>query len=197
MGVAALDLPVYAGATYQGSGGRYVSHKQVIACQFDGDSDIQSRFSYSSGGQVIWRYTKTGSGGLLFSVSVPDCQIEIQQNHAALLIDKVQSTFNLTVDETAKVCGVSRKTIYNWKDGDQPNKAKFRRLMLISMIVDAWRKSDLPATRNVLEQPIIGNQTIFELLTQTNVDQDKILFAGNRIKMDLIAQAQTIEDPFA
>ena len=65
------------------------------------------------------------------------------------------------------------------------------------MIADAWRKSDLPVTRNVLEQPIIGTQTILELLAQTDVNQDKILFAGNRIKMDLIAQAQTIEDPFA
>ena len=195
MGVAVLDLP--ASATYQGSGGRYIPHKQVIAYQFDEDSDIQSRFSYSSGGQVIWRYTETGSGGLLFSVSAQEAQTKAEQNHAALLVDKVQSTFNLTVDETAKVCGVSRKTVYNWKDGDQPNKAKFRRLMLISMIADAWRKSDLPVTRNVMEQPIIGTQTILELLAQTDVNQDKILFAGNRIKMDLIAQAQTIEDPFA
>jgi len=114
------------------------------------------------------------------------------------LIDSVQHTFNLTVEEIASVCLVSRKTIYNWKDGDKPNKPnkqKLKRLLDASILAKEWSRVLPDISREALELPVVNDKSVISMLLENELNKDLILFAGSRLSMDV--ELPSLEDPFA
>lgn len=159
----------------------------------------------ASGADSDWFYKASKSGGFIVSSNNTLAQKDLQKQkkgdkkkeYTISLINQIQSTFGLSVEETATVCGVTRKTVYNWKDGDQPSKSKFKRLIEAAFIAESWESSSLSSERALLEQPVYNGRSIMQLLTDKHLDKNAILFAGSTMQFDSIKNAASIEDPFA
>jgi DNA-binding transcriptional regulator YiaG len=154
----------------------------------------------ASGANSDWFYRASKSGGVIVSTNAKQnkkTQNDKNSEYTISLIEKIQGTFNLSVEETDTICGVTRKTLYNWKDGDSPRKSKFKRLIDVAFIADYWKSSSLSSDRALLEQPFYKNRSIMELLADKHLDKDTILFVGSRMQLDSINDAAPIEDPFA
>lgn len=157
----------------------------------------------ASGTDTDWAYIASQSGGYIVALHGKKIRSNNKntcdsiKSNTNSLIEKIQNTFNLTVEETADVCGVTRKTLYNWKDGDSPQKSKYKRLIEVAYIADQWMNSALSSERMLLEKPVYNGRTIMELLTDKHLDKDAIIFAGSRLQFKSINDSAPIEDPFA
>ncbi len=145
-----------------------------------------------------------GSGGTVtsfLSVTPSGINIEVQsyaKNKLAQAIDEVCSAFRLTKEEFTQICHVqSRKTLYNWINGEtEPRKAAMNRIFDLVIVARAWVSYGLNAYNSQLYEQIIDNQSVLDLLSQQVIDQDKILFSGSKLSMSFPTQG-SLSDPFA
>ncbi len=116
----------------------------------------------------------------------------------ATAVNEICLAFGLTKDEVAQVCNVqSRKTLYNWINGEaKPRKSAMSRIFDLLVISRAWTSSGFTADRERLNEPVLGNQSVFDLLNKLDIDKDRILFAGSRLNM-LTPANDEFADPFA
>ena len=110
----------------------------------------------------------------------------------------IETCLGLTKEELAKVCKVqSRKTPYNWINGDATlRKSTMIRVFDVLVTARAWLSSGFTADREQLHQPVLGNQSVFDLLVQPEIDKERILFAGSRLNV-LAPENGELSDPFA
>lgn len=141
------------------------------------------------------------SGGLDFSsVGVRNFDMDhlVKIPNAVVVLKKVQEVFLLTKEQLAQICGCTRKTLYNWKDGtSEPRRKALKRLFKLSMIVDAWKDNGLSIFGDDLFAPVIGSDSLFDMLVTESLDEEKILFAGSRLQMGSAISGKVLEDPFA
>lgn len=145
-----------------------------------------------------------GSGGSLSSIfSTPQTgkyNLKTQDvglhNPVNSAINKVRIVFGLTQDELGQVLLKTRKTIYNWLDGSSiPHKNSLNRLFYLLTLAEDWEKAGYNAENKNLHTPILDNQSIFSMLSESQLDRDKILFSGSRLS--LLSEKKSIKDPFA
>lgn len=149
-------------------------------------------------------YLYQGSGGTVTSlscISVTGINTHVHttvSNTLASSVEEICSAFSLTKEELATACKIqSRKTLYNWINGEaQPRKSAMNRMYDLLIIARAWCNSGFKATHPQIHQPIIDNKSIFDLLCETNIDHELILFSGTRINM-LFSNQEKLADPFA
>lgn len=63
------------------------------------------------------------------------------------------------------------------------------------MIARAMRHRDIKINSEQIDQPIVAEQSIFDLLRQDSLNKDLIIFAGSRLDM-LSTDRDVIPDPF-
>ncbi len=147
-----------------------------------------------------------GSGGTtlasLFCES-PTTAIRIQtksktQSNLEITVEEVCSTFSLTKEEFTKICRIrSRKTLYNWINGEaSPRKSAMHRLFDLLVVARAWQHYGFRCSREQLYQLMVGEQNIFEMLSQPKIDKELILFAGSRLNT-ILSPKRTLKSPFA
>jgi transcriptional regulator with XRE-family HTH domain len=145
-----------------------------------------------------------GSGGGItsfLSISPSGAKTQISpepRNKLAMAINEISSAFGLTKEALAQVCQVeTRKTLYNWINGETtPRKQTMSRIFDLLITARAWTQAGLTIGQAELEQPVLDNQSVLDLLSQPEIDKERILFAGSRL--DLARNDQNILiDPFA
>ncbi|WP_419582594.1 helix-turn-helix domain-containing protein [Thiolapillus sp.] len=145
-----------------------------------------------------------GSGGVvasLLSITPSGANTQVHtapQNKLATVVNEISLAFGLTKEELAQVCNVqSRKTLYNWINGEaKPRKSAMSRIFDLLVIARAWISSGFTTDREQLHEPVLGNQSVFDLLSQSEIDKERILFAGSRLNM-LSPAKDELSDPFA
>ena len=56
------------------------------------------------------------------------------------------------------------------------------RIFDLLVIARAWSSSGFTADREPLHEPVLENQSVFELLNKPEIDKERILFAGLKIE---------------
>lgn len=108
--------------------------------------------------------------------------VEVQQNHLEDKLETIKSVFALTQAEIAKTIGVSRKTLFNWKQKEgAPNKQKAQNIFDLYLLAKNWKDSGFTTDSFELESPVISGKSVKDLLKESKLDSEKILFAGNRL----------------
>lgn len=145
-----------------------------------------------------------GSGGTAASLlnntpSGTNTQIKKETQHElANTIDEICLVFGLTKDELAQVCKIqSRKTLYNWLNGETtPRKSAMSRIFDLLVTSRAWINSGFPTGKNHLHKTVVGNQSVFDLLKQPEINKELILFAGSRLDL-FFSEKNSLSDPFS
>ena len=145
-----------------------------------------------SGGNLSGLFSNTLSG----ANNIPS-ELNIQESKFCRTINYISTVFGLTKKELASVCGVSRKTLYNWIDGvSQPRKKTIKRVFDLFIIAQTWSQSGFTYDEKLLHQPILEETSLFDLLLAENLNQELVLFAGSKINLSSVELNQ-LEDPFA
>lgn len=153
-----------------------------------------------SSGSVTY-LVQIGSGGMPVisgnSFSGANFILHPQGNHQLLLIlDQLRTVFKLTREELANICLVTRKSFYNWQNGEsEPREKTFKRIFELNLIARACQASGARFTRDQIRSQVLESKSILELLMQRKLDQNKILFAASRLQLQ--QTSKSIEDPFA
>ena len=124
---------------------------------------------------TITTITNRSGSTLLVSIEVA----ETLPNH----LENIKSAFSLTNDDLAKIIGVTRKTLHNWKIGKIGNSEKRQRVFELFMLATDWNKIGFSKNKLDLNQPIVHGKSVVDLLSEENLDREKILFAGSRIAL--------------
>lgn len=122
---------------------------------------------------------------------------ESPANKLRTTVESICTAFEVTKDELARICKIeSRKTVYNWMDGKStPRRSTMERLFDLVLIAQAWKQGAFPNDWESIHRPILGNMSVFDLLTSDKLDREAILFAGSRIALS--STRPTLSDPFA
>ena len=166
----------------------------IYALPFSAKNTQNSDLYSGSGGQFTAFFTTSISGGKEVTLKKTASGIETSR-----ILEYITSCFDLTKDELALICKVqSRKTLYNWIDGSSvPRASTMGRLFDLLMIAKAWRQTNLPNDRKVLSRPVVGGQSVVEMLKESVLNQEKILFAGSRLVLLFPFDKTNLKDPFA
>ena len=119
--------------------------------------------------------TNRSGSTLISSVEVT----ETLPNH----LENIKSAFSLTNDDLAKIIGVARKTLHNWKTGKIGNSEKRQRVFELFILATDWNKIGFSKNKHDLNQPIVHGKSVVDLLSEENLNREKILFAGSRIAL--------------
>lgn len=101
----------------------------------------------------------------------------------------IKSVFSLNEEELASIIGVSRKTIFNWKTNETcPDKEKTHRAFVLYVTAKNWENARFPVSSSDLSRPILAGKTVKQMLLETPLDSEKVLFAGNRLAHQRIGE---------
>lgn len=86
------------------------------------------------------------------------------------VIDKIKDAFSLNIVDFSDVCLVGRQTPY-------------RRMFDLLLAADKLINSGLSLSEHDLHSPVVNNESIFDMLKSNELDSEKIIFAGTRLKL--------------
>jgi len=98
-------------------------------------------------------------------------------------LENIKNTFSLSNDELAKIIGVSRKTLHNWKTGNIRSSEKRKRIFDLFLLATNWSNAGFSRNRHDLEKKILNGKSILDLLVEEDLNAEKMLFAGSRIDL--------------
>ena len=122
-------------------------------------------------------------------VSMPsgDCSrlLPPQQNHLGNRLEEIRSAFGLTMVELAQIClAPNEATLRSWVKGEiNPGETTRRRLFDLLIAARNWQSSGFSSYSHSLKDHVIDDQSVFDLLKQTEIDRDLIHFAGTRLSL--------------
>lgn len=133
-----------------------------------------------------WLKEQTRSGQNYHIVEGKDNILEkVIENQENALVDKlelIKTVFSMTEFEIAESIGISRKTLFNWKQRKSaPNKIKAQNIFDLYLLAKNWQNFGFKTDSFELELPILGGKSVKDLLKDGKLDSEKILFAGNRL----------------
>lgn len=97
-------------------------------------------------------------------------------------LDVIKLAFAMREDDIAQSIGVTRKTLFNWKQQDShPNKEKTQNIFDLYLLAKNWMDAGFSTDTFDLETPVFAGQSIKDMLREPKLNSEKILFAGNRL----------------
>lgn len=95
----------------------------------------------------------------------------------------IVETFSLGgLGDLAKLCPVSRQTLYAWrKPNARPDKSSIRRFYVLWDMANNWKTAGFPAPSAHLRKPILKNRSLYDYLSDKDIDIDAIKFIGHRL----------------
>lgn len=87
-------------------------------------------------------------------------------------IARIREIFSTAVSDLAKVFNVSRQTIYNWLNGEQPVTSHIDKINDLAMAADMFAGTSLPVTSTLLKRKIIQGKSFLEVVHEGGSAQD-------------------------
>lgn len=104
-------------------------------------------------------------------------------------VEFIKNIFSLNNDELAAALGVTRKTLLSWRKEDSaPKKAQSLKLFNLYVLAMNWKDNKYTTHKSDLDLPVLNGQSIKSMIAENNLDMDKILFAGNRLSHNALAE---------
>jgi hypothetical protein len=107
---------------------------------------------------------------------------------AQLLLAKIQSRSELTLEEIAPLLGVSRRSLQNWRAQRQISARKEQRLRDLADALDALPIGDARQTRRMLFDRIPGNVRPYDLLAEGRFDAAYSMMTGSPAPTHLVTR---------
>ena len=162
-------------------------------CRSLTESDLKNKyFLYQgSGGEITTSLNFTLSGGSIDIYKEP-------QSNLKIAIDSICISFGLNIRELSEILSVkSRKSIYNWIKGEtQPRKSTAKKIYDLLLISNSWKNSGFSADRELLHQPVADGKSVFDLLSEKQLNKELIIFSGSRLHA-VLSKGKSLSDPFA
>lgn len=190
MVLMAMDLPVDA---YLPTGVTSSYTPPAIHQPFIRHQELEKRFIlYQGTGGSIASFTDIVASGASTKI-IPN-----SQNNLASAVNEICRSFGITKDELTQICNIqSRKTLYNWINGEStPRKSAMNKMFDLLLTARAWSSSGFAIDRAKLFHPVVNNESVFEMLKSEKIDRDLIMFAGTRLHY-APQQFESLVDPFA
>ncbi|NHN39616.1 hypothetical protein G8764_20135 [Pseudomaricurvus alcaniphilus] len=114
------------------------------------------------------------------------------------LIAGLRGTFCLTDEELAQICRVdSFADIESWVDGKRvPSKEESDRLSKLHSIRGAWNHYALVDYSDEIRRKILDGKSILDLLTEPELNERGIIFAGTKLFITSPRHAGEIIHPY-
>ena len=111
-------------------------------------------------------------------------------------LNLIKSTFSLTNEDLAKVLMSERQIVHNWMSGDdQPSRRKATRILELDNIANLWAQGGFSTGSSINLVTGRSGYSSMELLSQPNLDRDKVIFHGTSMYFD--SDLTELKDPFA
>lgn len=102
----------------------------------------------------------------------------------AQVIKEIREAFGVSMEELAQMCSTTRKTIYNWKDGtSEPRKKVAKKLFTLHRAARDWTQSGSSQPKAQMYKPVLGDKSLFDLLTEEPLDLEAIEFVRSRLEV--------------
>lgn len=113
-------------------------------------------------------------------------------------LETIQTAFGLNRIALAEICEVSRGALYKWINGKAaPTRQHQKRIFTLREAALNWVREAYPNPKSHLHEPIMAGETLLDLLKENPGNVQRILFAGQRLKLaELDNNIKTIPDPF-
>lgn len=102
------------------------------------------------------------------------------------LQNEIISIFGITKDDIASICGVSEINVRNWsrKESIDCSNRGMNRLFKLSRAAKSWRNAGYPPVpKKSLHDPVIKDESLYDALTNSNIDVDRIVLIGARLAL--------------
>ena len=123
-------------------------------------------------------------------------QIENYARSVTEDLSRIREFFSPSVSDLAATLGVSRQTVYNWQNGEQPKEALAEKLSDLARAADVFEQSDIQFSSTLARRKFADGKTLFQVV-ETNdsaTDAAKLLV---RILETEARQRNVLEARFA
>ena len=118
---------------------------------------------------------------------------KISKTATAPMIQHIQQTLGISTSQCAKVLGVSRQTIYDYRNGQEAGADIFKRIQLINNIANHWKSLQGGALSGKIDLPFSDGATLLELLIKPEIDEQTI---NKRLEQVARYQRNETDSPF-
>lgn len=99
---------------------------------------------------------------------VPVVNSVLEESSCMEELGKVLAVFVPSISELAKVFGVSRQTVYNWKNGESLSIENEEKLRSMGAAADLFLREKISITGSILKRKIFENKTLFDIASEKN-----------------------------
>ena len=98
------------------------------------------------------------------------------------VLAKIRATFNLKPVELARACKApSYEVLMDWAAaGAIPLEEVSHRVFILWVLVEDWTERGFVFDREEMCKPLVDEQSVLDMLTEENLNREKIMFAGSR-----------------
>lgn len=89
---------------------------------------------------------------------------EVSSKTPAENIHRIREVLSSSMSDLAKSCNVSRQTIYNWLNGEQPRDEHSARLQDLALAADIIAEAGTPVNGLLLKRRMIEGKNLFEVV---------------------------------
>ncbi len=81
-------------------------------------------------------------------------------------IEQIRNVLSPAISDLAKSFNVSRQTIYNWLNGEQPTPEHTSRLRELGLVADMFDEAGIPVNGVLLKRKVIKGKSLLELIAE-------------------------------
>jgi hypothetical protein len=79
-------------------------------------------------------------------------------------LKRIREVFDPAVSDLAKCFNISRQTIYNWLNREQPNPEHVEKLQDFALAADMFAESGITISGNLLKRKVYSDKSLFEVI---------------------------------
>ncbi len=108
---------------------------------------------------------KLQTNGAIVSNPIKICTVESTHARSSVEnLERIRSVFAPAVSDLAKTFNVSRQTIYNWLNGEQPTIEHVTKLKDLALAADMFADAGINVSGILLKRKITGGKNMFEVV---------------------------------
>jgi len=87
-------------------------------------------------------------------------------------MEQIRKVLSPVMSDLAKSFNVSRQTIYNWLNGEQPNPAHTARLRDLALVADIFAEAGVSVNGVLMKRRVIEGKNLFEIIREGGSTRD-------------------------
>jgi DNA-binding transcriptional regulator YiaG len=111
-------------------------------------------------------------------------------------INRIREVINPAVSDLARVFNVSRRSVYDWIKGSNPNDEHFEKIQDLAKAADIFAKSNVQVTHTLLKRKLYKNQSFFDAFANGESAVEAATFLTNIANKEN-AHSKRISERFA